>query len=288
LRLSGSQTFLKLSLKHHIMANAFFIIGCARSGTTAYARMLGTAANANVYIEQSPRLRKVSRDLLEGHLADPAQTLNHAKNQQLKNSWLEGKIYGDKNPCYLPFIPSIIELWDAKIIFIVRDGRDVVTSLMNWHELFALNIYASHEDTDDADPSNIDLWDYSRPRPLPNEDLHGAWKSMSRFEKCCWYWSFFNDKALTLLDKLDSSLWLPIQANASLDQLKNAFDFLELTGFQSENLTTMLSAKINSAYDRTKRQNVFPSWQEWSLAEQTRFEELAGGTTASLIKRGLL
>jgi hypothetical protein len=34
--------------------------------------------------------------------------------------------------------------------------------------------------------------DYSRLRPLSGDPLQAIWRTFSRFEKCCWYWSEFN------------------------------------------------------------------------------------------------
>ena len=40
----------------------------------------------------------------------------------------------EKNVTFGPFIDRLATLSDVRFLFVYRDGRDVVTSLINWHD----------------------------------------------------------------------------------------------------------------------------------------------------------
>ena len=123
----------------------FFIIGCVRSATTAFAKVLYTADNAKVFVEQPPKLLIESRELARGNLDDPISVLRNAKHDLIQSVLQSGMKYGDKNAAYMPFIPYLNAIWECKILFIIRDGRDVVRSLMDWHT-FRHPIFFMQED----------------------------------------------------------------------------------------------------------------------------------------------
>jgi len=136
----------------------FWITGCARSGTTAVAQILNTAKKTEVTVEEPPMLHVECRSLYDGVLEDPKETF-YLKKHLPKTVWnLKGHNYGDKNVNYVPFIPYI----DEKIVFLIRDGRDVVRSLMNWDTHFN-NLYPEWKGEKSG------LGDYCRPRPLPDD-----------------------------------------------------------------------------------------------------------------------
>ena len=263
------------------MNDVFFIIGCPRSGTTAYAHILNTASNALVHVEEPPQLRIESRSLLMGTLDDPEATLRNAKRDRIAEVLASGKMYGDKNPCYLPFIPLLVKLWDAKLIALVRDGRDVVRSLIDWHELHARNIFAMAEDENGIphkDPEE-DPWDYSRMRPLPSDPLHREWKSMSRFCKCAWYWAAFTNAMLDSISALDDGHGLVIDpARSGTDGVKTCFEFLGLQGFDETHVGQQLTARINSLPQRSGHADSFPSWSDWTPDQTEDFDRFAAVT----------
>ncbi len=260
------------------MSDVIFLIGSARSGTTALAKILSTATNAEIHVEQPPRLRVASRELYKGTLADPEDALRKAKAEAICGAREKGKKYGDKNPCYLPFIPYLAEVWDAKMLYMVRDGRDVVRSLMDWHEMKAKNIYGMREDgvvDGPAEPED-DPWDYSRLRPNPGEPYYGEWAALSRFEKCAWYWARFNEVALELLGRQPRGRWMQINVSErSADDIERVFRFLELDGFDGVKVAAMLATDINSVKDRTGQENRFPRWRQWDAAQTASFDRFA-------------
>ncbi len=273
------------------MADIFFIIGCARSGTTALVKMLNTSQNATVSVEQKPNLCIEARDLYRGILSDPKQVIGEAKSVPIQNVLSSGLKYGDKNPNYLPFIPYIAELWDCKFLFPIRDGREVVRSLMDWHDFYSQKfshsgVFAMKEDDPNSpvDSPEQDWWDYSRLRPNLNDPYFEEWQRLSRFEKCAWYWANFNKKALELFSELDDRRWLQVEMK-SLDRfkMKQIFDFLGLDGFNANQIEDMINARINSLQERAGLPDKFPCWTDWTQEQRNAFDRIAGDTMESVV-----
>lgn len=110
----------------------FFIIGSGRSGTTAMCRVLATATNAQVDVEAPPKMCIAARQMHDNALPDPAAYLRCAVLPKVLRGQRLAEFYGDKNPNYARFVPVLHELLDCRFVFVVRDGRDVVRSAMDF------------------------------------------------------------------------------------------------------------------------------------------------------------
>lgn len=260
------------------MSDIFFITGHGRSGTTAIARILNTATNAEVFVEQPPKLTIESRQLYDGILKDPEKILFESKNQCIQEVLNKGLKYGDKNLTYVTFIPYLLKLWNCKIIFLIRDGRDVVRSSIDFHNLHSKNIYTMAED-EEGSPKTLpdhDPWDYSRLRPLPNDPVYSRWKQLPRFQKVAWKWSKINEIALNYLADVSQEKWMLVDmSSVTVDTIKELFDFLGLTGFDRELIDRMLNKKINSLFEKIKKQSEFPHWNQWDTRTIEEFNEFA-------------
>jgi hypothetical protein len=256
------------------VANVFFLIGSPRSATTAYARILNTATNAEVHVEQAPKLRRASRDLFKGTLENPEEVLLAARSEAIQAVHSRGHIYGDKNPCYLPFLPYLFRLWESKVVLLTRDPRPVIRSMLDCFELRPVNVFSMQEDDDQslARTPDDDPWDYSRLRPNPGQPMYERWKQTTRFEKCAWYWATFNALALDMLAAVDRERWRIVDVtNSTLEQVESVFDFLELEGFDRAQVSRMLESKINSLEELTGSCNLFPEYKDWTEEEKRIF-----------------
>ena len=63
------------------------------------------------------------------------------------------RLVGDKTPAYVRSIPTLHDLWpEAKFVHIVRDGRDVALSAVNWDRAYKLaNRYSTWTEAPDND-----------------------------------------------------------------------------------------------------------------------------------------
>jgi hypothetical protein len=149
---------------------------------------------------------------------------------------------------------------------------------MNWVENYKSNGFAMAED----DPSSSraspedDLWDYSRLRPNPGEPYFNEWRQLSRFEKYCWHWTKYNSFALQLLEPEAPEHWMHLDVStASTGTFERVFSFLGLEGYDRRTVNTMLSSRINSAFEKTGHDLKYPDWKHWSDEQRAIFDRHA-------------
>jgi hypothetical protein len=144
-----------------------FIVGCPRSGTTLLQRMVD--AHSEIAITRQSRFipnyyekRKglTPEGLVTPGLVDRLVEERRFKNLEIGREDLESlagsgepvpysrfvtgifdhygkvqskRLVGDKTPRYVRSIPTLHKLWpETRFVHIVRDGRDVCLSMMNW------------------------------------------------------------------------------------------------------------------------------------------------------------
>jgi hypothetical protein len=146
-----------------------FLVGCPRSGTTLLSRIANAHPQLAVVHETRwiPRTFEFRRGLTqEGFITpkllermrDPLRLKRLAIDEEelarlfendervLFRSFVtrlfdlygerEGKpLVGDKSPGYVRYLPLLHELWpEAKFVHIIRDGRDVCLSVLEWRK----------------------------------------------------------------------------------------------------------------------------------------------------------
>jgi hypothetical protein len=144
-----------------------FIVGCSRSGTTLVRRIADTHPQLAVMPEQQwlPRYWEwrvgmtpdgtVTSDLLDLLLADRRYALLELPFKPIADLVENGpplrypefvgalfdmygaergkKLVGEKTPKYVRFLQTLVELWpSSRIVHVIRDGRDVALSLLEW------------------------------------------------------------------------------------------------------------------------------------------------------------
>jgi len=144
-----------------------FIVGCARSGTKLLRRMIdahpqiaippethwitkpferrqGVTPDGFVTPELVSRLlsrekftrMRIGQDELEGLVAGEEPVPYSTFVASVFDLYGKGqgkRLVGDKTPSYLRHIPTLHILWpQAKFVHIIRDGRDVCLSILNW------------------------------------------------------------------------------------------------------------------------------------------------------------
>ncbi|MFX0097202.1 MAG: sulfotransferase [Candidatus Hodarchaeota archaeon] len=255
-------------------SRSFFIIGCGRSGTTAVARILDTAENATVFVENNPKLCIAARMKREGILPYPEEFIlkSTARNIQAANE--RGLIYGDKNPNYVYFVKELLMVYHCKFLFVVRDGRDVVTSCINFDRHRTPNYYRYEDDPNsDLTQPEEDFWDFARLRPLRDDSIFNRWRSMGKFEKFCWYWANYNKLLIDATSIIPKENWRVVNMTKDgVDQIEKIFEFLGLVPFLGETIDQMFKAKINTSITIGKRRkDVFPEWGQWSDEQKDVF-----------------
>ena len=264
-----------------------FITGCARSGTTSLLRALGLSPHAEVALEPMPTLNQESRDLYDGRLTNPTAVLARDVAPRVAPALDRGKTYIEKHVSLVPFIPYLAELFPCRFLIPVRDGRDVVRSMIDWHTRFMPIIYQECREPTALGPEakkvlarqkGPDPFDQSLPRPDKHDPWHEAWPKFSRFEMCAWYWDFVTRYVGRAIRKLDPDRYLIVDyTRPTVETIRRCYDFLGIGGFDAQRVGKVLDKKVNSLADRIGQSAAMPGWKDWPAAQTQRFWELAFG-----------
>jgi hypothetical protein len=252
------------------------------------------AINGVCLVEPAPNLNQETRWAMDGMLSadDKAEIVKNVVIPRVKID-NDSHIYGDKNLTYGPFVQELYQQLGCKFIFSYRDGRDVITSLKNWHDYMFGSIYRECHDPGMLAPVAIsrsstllvhhDTSDYSRPRPLPGEFLYDEWELLSREEMCAYYWSKINQIYLDVLAKLPQESYRSLNySNVTTDDIYKLASFLGLEFADREIIKKMLYSKINSVQDRTGNAIPDNNWKNWDSSARKKFSRIAGTMMKSL------
>lgn len=118
------------------------------------------------------------------------------------------------------FIPELAEAFqDARFIWLTRDGRKVVRSIMSrgW--------YTEEERVKDGN-----IWqNYRIPGFICESVEEETWLDMSQFERCCWYWGWMQRSiAEDLLDVDDLGRWTLFPIEEGQEMLVGLQRWLEM------------------------------------------------------------
>lgn len=261
--------------------DCIFIIGSPRGATTSVSKIFGLHPKLASFVEDKPLMLKESRLGYENNSNENFINFIKPKLKRIASLKKDNIIYVDKNPSYLPFCNQILTNLNSKIIFVFRDGKKTVNSMMDWNEYHSKSFYCLDEDW----PKNSkeiskrkSEWDFSRPRPNIYSPLFKSWKKMTRFEKCCWYWSKFIKIALDVINKFPDRVIPIFSESISSDYINQKFKDLNLSELNKNflldtNFNFRNFNNIQSRFDVKKR---FTNISNWNSQTINSFYNYAG------------
>jgi SAM-dependent methyltransferase len=268
--------------------NSFFILSCARSGSTSLANILNEAVNGQCAIEPVPNLNYETRKAMEGLLGEEEKVtlVRQLIAPRVQKGLETHTIYGEKNITYAPFVKAIQQVIQPKFVFLHRDGRDVVTSLMNWHNQMFGSIYRECTQPGELTPLakeraanlpvHLDTSDYSRPRPRVGDPLYESWGTLSREEMCAYYWTHMNRLYLSQIQNLPKSSFYEVSyTSVTPEIIESLYSFLGLEGFSYSPIENKINSKINSLRERVGEEARYPYWPGWDGGQRRRFNNIA-------------
>jgi len=272
--------------------SGFVIVGCSRSGTTSLCNILDQATNGICVQEPEPNLNVETRMATDGRYPWAGEVIDQTVAARAHAVWERGLVYGEKNVTLGPFVPQLAKL-GFRIVVTKRDGREVVQSLINWHDRLFGNIYRECADSGELSararaaienlPAGEDRSDYSRPRPVAGNPFHERWSSFSRLEMCAWYWAHICNRLMDAVGKLPASRWRVIDySRVDAAEIGEIAAFLGLEGLDPDTVRGMLAERINSLRHRTGEAVPIRSWTDWTDDERARFECIAASTMMRL------
>jgi hypothetical protein len=235
----------------------FFALGMGRSGTNFLARLLGDCPEAAVFHE--PIVEDLEAFVEAFKSTDAARRYLDAFRVRRMYDLVkdrEIRVYGEVNSALRYHAPALKAAFpDAKLMHLVRDGRDVVRSVMSRHHYMP------------GTSGHLAL------EPLPSDHLYTRWPDLSRFEKVCWLWADANRRLSQDLG------WV-----VKFEELIGGYDYFR------ENVNKPFDLEISPdrwRLETNKPRNItkafsFPPWTQWDRKMIARFDDICGGEMARL------
>ena len=226
------------------------MIGMGISGTVFLANLLGRGADCAVYHE-TPRDRDAlvaaywKSDLAGDYISGSRSRLIASRILLSK-----AKTYGEVNSYLRYHVDAIQQYWQPTILHLVRDGRDVVRSMMNRKTYTYMDRKHSGQIV-----------------PQPDDPWYSQWPTFDRFSKICWYWASANEYLLVRK--------LPI---VRFEDILSSYDLF------AEQVLQPLSINISIDVWRhhvqkplnVSRVSDFPAWDNWTFEQYHQFTTICG------------
>lgn len=231
--------------------NFFFILAIGRSGSMFLAHLLNQAPGAHVCHE--PVLADFAAYAEAFHNEEAAE--DYLRRFRKKEIYLRVRdkeigTYGEINTILRRHCGALKrDFSNATLLHLVRDGRDVVRSMMSRRSFKSWDLVTSLLHPQEGDPQN------------------DAWLGMNRFEKLCWYWLVEN-----------RCLRSCIGQTVQLEKLLSDYDYFKdklLNPLQLDISESKWLEATNIPKNVTRGYRI-PHWSSWDVKMQRAFERICG------------
>jgi hypothetical protein len=241
----------------------FFVLNAGRSGSRAVAETLSQSPNCECRHEPYPQLARESVEYLYGQRTSE-ELVGILRDTRAPT--VDGRIYGETNHRLSWLIRPLIEAFpDAQLVWLLRDGRDFVSSgyQRGW--------YDSDEGLHPSD-------DFRRFRPRGDrvrDCSANQWHEMSRFEKICWQWSFTNRTIQSELERARPADYRVVRIEFLGERLPELCDWLGIEPVDFVISRSNAREQRGEAAVDTPQRNVVDeilTWTQWSPEQRQAFE----------------
>lgn len=229
----------------------FFILGLGRSGTEFMSSFLNKANGAYVFHE--PVFEDFNAYVKAFYSSHDAEI--YIQKFRMKEIYLRMRhsvpgVYGEVNGALRRHAPAIKSfLPNTTLIHLVRDGRDVVRSLMS-RGTMTMN-----------DPFNI------RIHPVETDPWKSEWNGMDRFSRLCWLWQVDNGYLRTTIGRI-----------AQFEKILNSYEYFyrEILNPCHINIEKKIwEAAVSAPRNMTSKFKI-SKWEDWTPEQQKIFRKICG------------
>lgn len=222
----------------------FFILGMGRSGTKLLANLLNHDPNSLIFHEPVKKDFEEIVERNENYLKERKKILYHRIKDQ------EFEIYGEVNSNLRYHVHALSDYFpDVTLIHNVRDGRDVVRSVMS----------RDHYTGDGIGHHSL--------KPQKEDLLYEQWDRLSRFEKICWLWK----DAVKKTEKY-------CQHTIHFEKWTKDYHYFKKSVLQSTGtyIPEEQWEEAMSIPNNQSSQYVIPHWKEWEEDKVRAFKNICG------------
>lgn len=249
----------------------YFVAGCPRSATSAFSwalsehKKLSTSAESNFlfYLLRDPdsalySAYNISQEVKDGwfnkHKVSQDKYLEYIGYgiREMFTKECNTNIFIEQSPENILVVDKIIKMFpDTKIIHMIRDGREVVSSMLK-------------------------------------SGFSAPWSK--DFKLACETWNHFVKKGYEFSQQYPKNVLNVYQKDLVYDTeniVRKVFNFLELD-YEHKTVEYLKTKRVNSSYGNDENNNFKtakdpsllkrPQWKKWSSSEIKKFDEIAGET----------
>jgi len=261
------------------MTQPIFIIGCGRSGTQALARMLNSHTDVTMQHEYMVHLiQPLGCDYAMGHADHDTVVQEMKRTYGSAVHYADTPFWGDSSNKLAWLIGPLLQvLPTARIVHIVRDGRNVCSSL--YHKLGAeclddrsshiLRAYYASPDKHMRPPPEKPYW---WPQARLGQPDNKAYQSYDQFQRICYHWVQINAEIERGLANIPASQWQQYRLEDITGDTSTLDEMADFLGLKIGPDQHALMAKPHNV--------VRPTQYGLSEAQNAQFWEIAGPTMA--------
>jgi hypothetical protein len=267
-----------------------FVLGTGRTGSYYIADMMKCAKNVSSKHEPKPLLRVEGRKLYEFDYCfqSSLDAFYSSRSRMIEATENLGMIYFESNGSLSPFAPYICKMFpDARVIWVVRDGRNCVNSWCRGpvearyndevDNLHFVNVSIIDEYT--ARNPKVNQWYSGMLRPKCGDKYYDLWNTLKMEEKLCWRWNEINQILKLAHNNIPKNqrYFIRLEDYKSRDTWLTLFNWL---GFSVEevNWRRFFNTEGNrkNMHRAHKSSRVLPKPKDWPPYLKDFFKEVAG------------
>jgi len=258
-----NDTLVKCGLFPHQDWNGIlkvFIVSTGRTGTKFFAHFFNSFPGVYSVHEPYPSFLKLGIDYAQKHAGfDEAVRIINRGRQVLchQTKRKQATIYIESNNRIFSLLRPIRNIFpDAKIVYIVRDGRDYVRSGMSrpWYS-----------DSDSILRLRADMF---------SNDLYAKrWKQMTRFEKIVWRWYKKNEFLFRDVRHFDNAIKVRFEDIFIDPNHQGLFQITRFIGLSDEETRQRLDV-FKDRINHTPKY-IIPKWTSWDSNMKHAFDRIA-------------
>lgn len=243
--------------------NMFFVLGTGRSGSATIANTLSKNPKITCLHEPTFPLVRLSTEYAHGN-KNREDVKKELKFIYRDTGIFPQGIYGESDMKCSNLVEIIAEILPkAKFIWLIRDGRDVVSSgySRGWFDEseYTANLSGKGRVYSGKAWSRYRINGY-----LCGQFSEEEWKDMSSFERNCWYWQYWNELIEQQLNSLPKEQWIQIKLENLSRELSKVESFLGTDRGRQK------VEKANVAQYKLRNSN------SWSVEQKAMFQKWCG------------